>query len=120
MCTYPPSESQPQKGHLTSKLNSKTFHVLPSLHPSLTFFFIFYLPGCNQPDFSSVYSWRPCHFYLFVTEQQHFFSSFTFLDSPKQIFGVFLPWLPCHFYLVVTEQQCSPGQLCLQTTNVNV
>ena len=45
-----PCESQPHKGHLTSKLNCKTVPFLPSLDSS------FYLPWCTRPDFPSVSS----------------------------------------------------------------
>ena len=61
----------PHKGNLTSKLNSKTVPVLPSLEP----FFIFPFRLLPSPVYHTGFSffffpWLSCHFYLVVIEQQ--------------------------------------------------
>ena len=47
-----PCESQPHKGHLTSM----TVSIVPSLDHSLNLLFIFFIPRCTLPDFSSLSS----------------------------------------------------------------
>ena len=54
--SYDPYESQPYKGHLTSKFNYRRLpsYLLCTLF--LYFLFIFYLPRCTLPHFPSISS----------------------------------------------------------------
>ena len=103
-------ESQPHKGHLTSKLKYRTVPVLPSL------VFLFHLsPSPVHPtEFSFCFFPLPYHFYLVVIEQQHptgvsscffpgFLAIFILLSSNNNILPEFppvsslasLPFLSC-------------------------
>ena len=67
---------QPHKGHLISKLNSKTVPVLPSLDSSLIFpFHVSPSPVHIYRIYLLFLPWLSCHLFLGVIEQQPLYCS---------------------------------------------
>ena len=73
-------ESQPPKGHLTSKLKYRRF---PSYRLCTLVLFPFHLLPSYQ-IFPLFFPWLPCHFYLVVIEQQQQNNTTTLPTAPQE------------------------------------